>query len=80
MAAPEVLGGRQHENLQVVRDIIDELDAEAGQRLWERTTGDLIPNSLRSPIEFDTFVAESLKFLAQQVRDNRRPGRPKKNA
>ena len=80
MATVEILGGRQTENLKVVRDIIDELDAEAGQRLRQRTSGDAIPNSIRSAAEFDTFVSESLKILAQQVKDNRRPGRPKKHA
>ena len=64
MASTGVLAAKQLEALGEIRSVLDEHAApEQAQRLRVLGPEGRIPNSVKSPVEFDTFVAEALAIL-----------------
>ena len=85
MAARDVVMARQHEAITELRNVIERHSPETAEQLRLLSYGGSVPNSVKSPDLFATYLAESINVLAgvvDELVEERRPkrrGRPRQN-
>ena len=83
MTATHVIAERQQQALTELTAILERHDPEAAARLAKTNHGHGVPTSPKRPLENATYMAESLRILAQIVDKQLAPkkrGRPRKIA
>jgi len=65
MPSTATLGARQIEALQEIRDVLDEHAPQEAEALRKLGPDGRVPNSIKSPVEFGTFLAQSLAIIAR---------------
>ncbi len=78
MPTANTLGIRQTEALREIRDILDEHAPQEAEALRLHAPDGRVPNSIKSPAEFDAFMAQSVAILARLYDQQAKALAPKK--
>ncbi|MDP9476529.1 MAG: hypothetical protein M3R38_12750 [Actinomycetota bacterium] len=65
MPTASTLGARQIEALQEIRAVLEEHAPQEAETLRLLGPDGRVPNSIKSPVEFDAFLAQSVAILAR---------------